>query len=394
VAVAIEAVGLWKTFGTPRTGTGGAGAAPASAVPAGSVRAGAAPASAVPALTETADEERAGAKRAGRRRAAPVQALRAVDLSVPRGGVCALLGPNGAGKTTLVRVLATLLRPDAGTARVAGYDVLREPGLVRAAIGLAGQHAAVDDDLTGRENLFILGLMHHLGRRGARVRAAELLDRFGLADAADRLVKTWSGGMRRRLDLIASLVVAPSVLFLDEPTTGLDPRSRAEIWAAVRALAEDGTTVLLTTQYLEEADRIADQIVIIDAGLVTAQGSPDELKDSLGGRVDVVLADTVLANTGLADTGLADTGLASTGGLDAALDAAEAVLADIVTGPPRRDVSERRLTAPVAAGAVTLPELVRRLDAVGVVAEDVSVRRPTLDEVFLDRTRAAEGSPA
>ncbi|MGA8460486.1 MAG: ATP-binding cassette domain-containing protein, partial [Streptosporangiaceae bacterium] len=224
--------------------------------------------------------------------------------------------------------------------------------------------------LTGRENLFILGLMHHLGRRRARARAAELLDRFGLADAADRLVKTWSGGMRRRLDLIASLIVAPPVLFLDEPTTGLDPRSRAEIWAAVRALAADGTTVLLTTQYLEEADRIADQIVIIDAGLVTAQGSPDKLKDSLGSRVDVVLA-----NAG-------------------DLDAAEAVLAAIVTGPPRLDAGERRLTAPVAAGAVTLPELVRRLDAAGIAAEDVSVRRPTLDEVFLDRTRATQGYAA
>ena len=247
--IAIEAEGLRKSFGAARAGAAPAGAAPPSAAP-------------------------ASARRAGKRRAEPVQALRWVDLSVPRGGVCALLGPNGAGKTTVVRVLATLLRPDAGSARVAGHDVLREPGLVRAAIGLAGQHAAVDDDLTGRENLFILGLMHHLGRRGARARAAELLDRFGLADAADRLVKTWSGGMRRRLDLIASLVVAPPVLFLDEPTTGLDPRSRAEIWAAVRALAADGTTVLLTTQYLEEADRIADQIVIIDAGLVTAQGTP------------------------------------------------------------------------------------------------------------------------
>jgi ABC-2 type transport system ATP-binding protein len=331
--MAIEAVGLRKSYGAPRN----------RAVP------GAARAHAVPG---------------------PVRALREVDLSVPRGGVCALLGPNGAGKTTVVRVLATLLRPDAGTARVAGHDVLREPALVRAAIGLAGQHAAVDDDLTGRENLFILGLMHHLGRRGARARAAELLDRFGLAEASDRLVKTWSGGMRRRLDLIASLVVAPQVLFLDEPTTGLDPRSRAEIWAAVRALAADGTTVLLTTQYLEEADRIADQIVIIDAGLVTAHGSPDELKDSLGSRIDVVLAET--------------------GDVDEALDVAEAVLADVMTGPPRRNAGERRLTAPVAAGGVTLPELVRKLDAVGVAAQDVSVRRPTLDEVFLDRTRATE----
>ena len=338
--IAIEAVGLRKSFGAARAGAARAGAAPTGTV------------------------------REGKRRAEPVRALRGVDLTVPRGGVCALLGPNGAGKTTVVRILATLLRPDAGTARVVGRDVIREPAQVRAAIGLAGQHAAVDDDLTGRENLFILGLMHHLGRRRARARAAELLDRFGLADAADRLVKTWSGGMRRRLDLIASLIVAPPVLFLDEPTTGLDPRSRAEIWAAVRALAADGTTVLLTTQYLEEADRIADQIVIIDAGLVTAQGSPDELKDSLGSRVDVVLA-----NAG-------------------DLDAAEAVLAAIVTGPPRLDAGERRLTAPVAAGAVTLPELVRRLDAAGIAAEDVSVRRPTLDEVFLDRTRATQGYAA
>ena len=338
--IAIEAVGLRKSFGAARAGAARAGAAPTGTV------------------------------REGKRRAGPVRALRGVDLTVPRGGVCALLGPNGAGKTTVVRILATLLRPDAGTARVVGRDVIREPAQVRAAIGLAGQHAAVDDDLTGRENLFILGLMHHLGRRRARARAAELLDRFGLADAADRLVKTWSGGMRRRLDLIASLIVAPPVLFLDEPTTGLDPRSRAEIWAAVRALAADGTTVLLTTQYLEEADRIADQIVIIDAGLVTAQGSPDELKDSLGSRVDVVLA-----NAG-------------------DLDAAEAVLAAIVTGPPRLDAGERRLTAPVAAGAVTLPELVRRLDAAGIAAEDVSVRRPTLDEVFLDRTRATQGYAA
>ncbi len=353
--IAIEATGLHKSFGAARAGTGRTGAAPDSAAPGGE---------------ETAGGQTAGDKRAGKRRAEPVRALRGVDLSVPRGGVCALLGPNGAGKTTVVRVLATLLRPDAGTARVGGHDVLREPGLVRATIGLAGQHAAVDDDLTGQENLFILGLMHHLGRRGARARAAELLERFGLAHAADRLVKTWSGGMRRRLDLIASLVVAPPVLFLDEPTTGLDPRSRAEIWATVRDLATGGTTVLLTTQYLEEADRIANQIVIIDAGLVTAHGSPDELKDSLGSRVDVVLADT------------------------ASLAAAEAVLAGIVTGPAQVDAGERRLTAPVAAGAVSLPELVRRLDAAGVAAEDVSVRRPTLDEVFLDRTRAAEGVTA
>jgi daunorubicin resistance ABC transporter ATP-binding subunit len=227
-----------------------------------------------------------------------VTALRGLDLAVPAGGVCALLGPNGAGKTTAVRILATLARPDSGTAWVAGYDVVRDARRVRASIGLAGQHAAVDDDLTGRENLVVLGLMLHLGRRGAKARAADLLDRFEFADAADRLVKTWSGGMRRRLDLVASLIVAPTVLFLDEPTTGLDPRSRAEIWAAVRELASGGTTVLLTTQYLDEADRLSSQIVIIDQGQVTAQGSPDELKDSIGSRVDLVLADVARLHAG------------------------------------------------------------------------------------------------
>jgi ABC-2 type transport system ATP-binding protein len=299
-----------------------------------------------------------------------VQALRGVDLAVPPGGVCALLGPNGAGKTTAVRVLATLTRPDGGTALVAGHDLVREPQQVRASIGLAGQHAAVDDDLTGRENLLILGLMHHLGRRHAKVRAADLLERFGLADAGGRLVKTWSGGMRRRLDLIASLVVAPAVLFLDEPTTGLDPRSRSQIWSAVRSLAAEGTTVLLSTQYLEEADRIADQIVIIDGGRVTAQGTPDDLKNSLGSRVDVVLTD--------------GTGIDGTGG--GALTTAATVLRGITGSQPHVDPEARRLTAAIPAGAVTLPELVRRLDAAGVEAEDVSIRRPTLDEVFLAET--------
>ena len=303
-----------------------------------------------------------------------VQALRGVDLAVPEGGVCALLGPNGAGKTTAVRVLATLLRPDAGTARVAGHDVLREPGRVRASIGLAGQHAAVDDDLTGRENLVILGLMWHLGRRRARARAVELLDRFGLADAGDRLVKTWSGGMRRRLDLIASLITAPPVLFLDEPTTGLDPRSRAEVWAAVADLAAGGTTVLLTTQYLDEADRLAGQIVIVDAGLVTAHGTPDELKDAIGSRVDVVLSE------------------AASGTGAEALSRAASVLGGIAGSRPLVDSDARRLTAPVAAGAVTLPELVRRLDAAGVQVQDASVRRPTLDEVFLARTEMDSAS--
>jgi ABC-2 type transport system ATP-binding protein len=298
-----------------------------------------------------------------------VRALRGVDLTVPGGSVCALLGPNGAGKTTVVRVLATLTRPDGGTARVAGYDVAREPRRVRAAIGLAGQHSAVDDDLTGLENLFILGLMWHLGRRRARTRAAELLERFELADAGRRLVKTWSGGMRRRLDLVASLIVAPAVLFLDEPTTGLDPRSRTEIWSAVRSLAAEGTTVLLTTQYLDEADRIAGQIVIVNEGRVTAQGTPDDLKNSLGGRVDVVLSDAIAGGD--------------------ALSAAAAVLAAIAGSRPQVDPDTGRLTAAITAGAMTLPELVRRLDAAGVEAEDVSIRRPTLDEVFLAETDAA-----
>ena len=303
-----------------------------------------------------------------------VQALRGIDLAVPQGSVCALLGPNGAGKTTAVRVLATLTRPDGGTALVAGHDVVREPGKVRQVIGLAGQHAAVDDDLSGRENLLILGLMQHLGRRRAKARAAELLERFGLADAGGRLVKTWSGGMQRRLDLIASLIVTPAVLFLDEPTTGLDPRSRSEIWSAVRSLAAEGTTVLLSTQYLEEADRLAGQIVIIDAGLVTAQGSPDDLKNSLGSRVDVVLTDDAASGS--------------------ALTTAETVLRGITGSQPHVDREARRLTAAISAGAITLPELVRRLDAAGVEAEDVSIRRPTLDEVFLAETETGTEAAA
>jgi ABC-2 type transport system ATP-binding protein len=240
----------------------------------------------------------------------------------------------------------------------------------------------VDDDLTGRENLFILGLMHHLGRSGARTRADELLEQFGLAEAADRPVKTWSGGMRRRLDVVASLIVTPLVLFLDEPTTGLDPRSRAEIWNAIRNLAANGTTILLTTQYLDEADQLSDQIVIIDAGRVVALGRPDELKDTLGSRIEVVVAD------------------------ESDLPAAVAVLERLASGTPHIEAGERRLSASVAGGVVggaargaadgvvTLPELVRLLDAAGVAAEDVSLRRPTLDEVFLDRTGRARDKEA
>ncbi|HEX8005314.1 MAG TPA: ATP-binding cassette domain-containing protein [Trebonia sp.] len=291
-----------------------------------------------------------------------VRALDGFDLTVPSGTICALLGPNGAGKTTAIRILATLIRPDSGRASVAGYDVTRQSGRVRRSIGLAGQHAAVDDDLTGRENLVIIGLMHHLGRSAARRRADSLLADSGLADAADRLVRTWSGGMRRRLDLLASLVVTPPVLFLDDPPTGVDPRSRAAIWSSVRSLTSDGTTVLLSTQYLDEADRLADDVVIIDAGRTVAQGSPDALKDAIGNRIDVVVESA------------------------ADLEAAAAAASRWATRPPAVDAGQRRLTIPVAAGSVTLPGLVRYLDAAGVRAVDVGIRRPTLDEVFLDRT--------
>ena len=297
-----------------------------------------------------------------------VRALDGVDLRVPPGSVTALLGPNGAGKTTVLRILATLLRPDAGRAVVAGVDVVRQPREVRRRIGLAGQHAAVDDDLTGRENLVILGLMLHLGRRRARARADELLVAFGLDGAADRLVRTWSGGMRRRLDLLASLVVSPPVLFLDEPTTGLDPRSRTEIWTAVRGLAAGGTTVLLTTQYLEEADRLADDVVILDRGRVVAHGTPDDLKDAIGARVDVVVESA------------------------GELPGARAVLERWSVGGIGVDRDRPGLTAAVHAGAVTLPGLVRALDDAGVRVRDAGVRRPTLDEVFLDRIDRADSA--
>ena len=291
-----------------------------------------------------------------------VRALRGVDLAVPDGSVCALLGPNGAGKTTVVRVLATLTRPDGGTARVAGHDVVREPRQVRASIGLAGQHSAVDDDLTGHENLFILGLMWHLGRRRARARAAELLERFELADAGGRLVKTWSGGMRRRLDLVASLIVAPTVLFLDEPTTGLDPRSRSEIWSAVRSLAAEGTTVLLTTQYLDEADQLAHDIVVIDHGKVIATGTPDELKDKSGGQVlEVEPADRNM------------------------LEVAAAVLANRTGAVPDTNADSGLVRVPVADAAV-LPAIIRELDEARVELAEFSLRKASLDEVFLTLT--------
>jgi ABC-2 type transport system ATP-binding protein len=291
-----------------------------------------------------------------------VRALDGLDLTVGAGSVCAVLGPNGAGKTTAVRVLATLVVPDGGRARVQGHDVVREPAAVRRAIGLAGQHAAVDDDLTGRENLVVLGRMLHLGRRVARARADELLTRFGLADAADRLVSTWSGGMRRRLDLIAGFVVPRALLLLDEPTTGLDPRSRSEIWTTVRELVAAGTTAVVTTQYLEEADQLADHVVIVDRGRAVATGSPADLKATVGVRVDVEVADT------------------------AELGAAAAALGALTGAEPETDVGRRRASVPTRDRDLTLPVVVRHLDAAGVAVSDVALRRPTLDEVFLQLT--------
>ncbi|MEV1247556.1 ATP-binding cassette domain-containing protein [Nonomuraea sp. NPDC050022] len=292
-------------------------------------------------------------------------ALRGLDLSVPKGTVCGVLGPNGAGKTTAVRILATLSDPDAGHARIAGYDVVREAGKVREKIGLAGQYAAVDEKLTGRGNLRMFGRLSHLSRRAAHRRADELLERFGLMDAADRQVAGYSGGMRRRLDLITSLILRPEVLFLDEPTTGLDPRSRGEIWDSVRELVADGTTVLLTTQYLDEADRLADDIAVIDHGQVIATGTPDELKATIGDRLDVVVENPAALRP-------AATALNAMAGAE-----------PTVTGADRLSVA-------LPGGGFRLADIVRELDRAGVAALDVSLRRPTLDEVFLRLTDRKE----
>ncbi|MEU9184504.1 ATP-binding cassette domain-containing protein [Streptomyces sp. NPDC048484] len=289
-----------------------------------------------------------------------VHALQGLDLAVAEGTVCGLLGPNGAGKTTAVRLLTTLLRPDAGSARVAGHDLVREPDAVRRAIGVAGQYASVDGDLTGRENLRLFAKLRRLPRAAAR--AEELLDRFELTGAANRLASTYSGGMRRRLDLAASLITRPAVLFLDEPTTGLDPHSRNQIWETVRALKSEGTTVLLTTQYLEEADQLADDIVLVDRGRASHSGTPAELKSLIGSYAEAVVAH-------------AD-----------AMAGAAAVLDQLTGSAPDFDQERRAVGVVTTDPTLTLPRLVRELDAAGVPLLDVSLRPPTLDDVFLRLT--------
>ena len=297
-----------------------------------------------------------------------VRALDGVDLTVRAGTIFGLLGPNGAGKTTLVRVLTTLLRPDGGSARVAGLDVVRDAAKLRSVIGLAGQYAAVDESLTGRENLEMVGRLYHLAGDEARKRADLLLGQFGLTDAAHRRAKTYSGGMRRRLDLAASLVARPQVLFLDEPTTGLDPPARIALWEVIQALVHERTTVLLTTQHMEEADHLADRIAVIDRGRVIAQGTPAELKARVGGEVLWLrLADR--SQAGLAAEAIAAVGSES----------------------PQFSVETGQVSLSVAAGASILTEVVRRLDRAGLTVSEISLRQPTLDDVFLALTgRTAE----
>ena len=307
-----------------------------------------------------------------RKRFGGTEALSGFDLAVPEGTVCGLLGPNGAGKTTAVRILTTLLRADGGRAEVAGFDLARQPAQARYQIGLLGQSAAVDEVLSGRQNLEMFGRLYHLGARAARDRADELLRRFELSDTGRKPVSRYSGGMRRRLDLAASLILAPKVLFLDEPTTGLDPRGRAEVWHAVRSLVGAGTTVLLTTQYLEEADQLADRIALLDKGRVIAEGTPERLKSTIGAdRIDVVLRDAADLATAAEIIGRSGTEV-------------------------EIDRDTRRIGASVRDRVAALTEVVRALDDAGVAAEDIALRRPTLEEVFLHLTgdRDDEGAGA
>ncbi|MBF6606905.1 MAG: ATP-binding cassette domain-containing protein [Chloroflexi bacterium] len=303
-----------------------------------------------------------------RSRGSEVRALDGIDLSVAEGTVLGLLGPNGAGKTTTVRILATLLKPDAGHATVAGFDVVRQADELRSVIGLSGQYAAVDENLTGRENLWMFGRLYQLSSGDARQRAGELLERFDLIAAADRVVKTYSGGMRRRLDLGSALIGRPRLLFLDEPTTGLDPRSRLGMWDVIRNLVRGGTTLLLTTQYLEEADELADTIAVVDHGRIIARGTSDELKSQVGDeRIEVVVH----------------------GGSD--ISRAIEVLSRDGEGDVSVDDHTRRLTVPTRGGAVALVQVVRDLDEAGIRIDDIGLRRPTLDDVFLALTgHAAE----
>ncbi|MGK4582738.1 ATP-binding cassette domain-containing protein [Kitasatospora sp. HPMI-4] len=292
-----------------------------------------------------------------------VRALDGVSLDVPEGTVLGLLGPNGAGKTTTVRVLTTLLRPDSGRVTVAGVDVLKHPNKVRSLIGLSGQYAAVDEYLTGHENLRMVGELYQMSSRDAKARALELLEWFNLTEAMDRPAKTYSGGMRRRLDLAAALVVRPPVMFLDEPTTGLDPRNRLALWEVIESLVEQGTTLLLTTQYLEEADRLAHDIAVVDQGRVIARGSADQLKAQIGGeRVEVVVHRREELTEALA------------------------ALTPYAKGDPAVEKNTRRITVPVSGGAKVLADVIRELDARSIEIDDIGLRRPTLDDVFLSLT--------
>ena len=306
-----------------------------------------------------------------RSRAGAVKALDGLNLTVAQGSVLGLLGPNGAGKTTTVRILATLLRPDAGRATVAGFDVVRQSQQVRSVIGLSGQYAAVDENLTGRENLVMFGRLYQLPSTEAQRRADELLEQFVLTEAANRIVKTYSGGMRRRLDLASALSGRPQVLFLDEPTTGLDPRSRLGMWDVIRELVRGGTTLLLTTQYLEEADELAHSIAVVDAGRIIASGTADELKSQVGGeRIEVVIHER------------------------SSMARAREILARDGDGACTVDEHTRRLTVPVRGGAQRLVQVVRDLDEAAIAIDDIGLRRPTLDDVFLALTGHAAEQPA